>query len=119
MKRTVIVSTAVLSALLLWVGAGLHRLTSTAARAADAAAPEVKPLFGRECVVHLRRDALGLAVDQVGKTPQWPDGDKGDKLAVRGRVVVMDDRWVVLRDADGQDHWVPLIMVMMVDPARD
>ena len=133
MKPLSILATAVGSACLVLLGASLRPSPDGLARAAEgdganaaaggegAAPAEVKPLFGRECVLHLRRDALGLAVQDHRKTG-WDSinqMEQGQDLAVRGTVVVMDDHWIVLRDAEGRDHWVPQNMILVIDPVSE
>jgi|GEM_PF-1719919 len=73
----------------------------------------MSPTVGTQCTVIFRNEELGL--EQAMLTPMVIDGVQN---SVRGTFVKINDDWVVLASAQGEQFWVPRehVLLLRIEP---
>jgi hypothetical protein len=68
--------------------------------------------IGKSCTVHFRRDVLGVERD----TPFTIDtgGIDGATITISGTLIGADDDWIILKQAEGPETWVPRGNILML-----
>ncbi|MCE2924110.1 MAG: hypothetical protein LW822_01425 [Phycisphaeraceae bacterium] len=107
MQRNQLITRASICALglaLLWTAYRATLASSAPAYAGPTTYPE---LIGKTVIVQFRRDALGIAGEQI---TGWSEVRNG-AIGVQGDVLAFNDNWIVIRGLDSigekRDIWVP------------